>query len=188
MPDAYACSRSLPPPPLSLLSHAFDRLILARVLEGKQCVGAPQMLEPPVIPGYEDTILRYDTTRDQHSSIVVTYRDQQVLPAYLISFKAKAPVRPAAASAGASASYGTFHLSLQALNQSIQAMQTSLGRANAPLNTSSGGGGAVMHAHGPGSATRKPAAAAQTPATAPRKQAAPRALPFGYHIGDRFRA
>ena len=70
-------------------------MILARVLEGKQCLGNQTMVEPPVITGYEETMLRYDTTRDMFSSIVVTYRDQQAYPAYLISFKPKAQFRPA---------------------------------------------------------------------------------------------
>ena len=44
----------------------------ALLITTKQRLGNKTMVE-----GHEETMLRYDTTRDQHSSIVVTYRDQQ---------------------------------------------------------------------------------------------------------------
>ena len=104
-------------------------MILARVLEGKQCLGNPTMVEPPIIIGYEETMLRYDTTRDMYSSIVVTYRDQQAYPAYLISFKPKG-FRPAS-SLGAGTSRGTGQ-ALTHFQQIQQAAQHAIAAALKP--------------------------------------------------------
>ena len=60
-------------------------MILARVVQGKSTLGTPDILEPPYIDAA--TKLRYDTTTDGSGLILVTYKDQQAYPAYLITFK-----------------------------------------------------------------------------------------------------
>ncbi len=60
-------------------------MILARVVQGKSTLGTSDMLEPPYIDAA--TKLRYDTTTDGSGLIIVTYKDQQAYPAYLITFK-----------------------------------------------------------------------------------------------------
>jgi hypothetical protein len=59
-----------------MLFYIYDVIVKqkkkALLITTKQRLGNKTMVE-----GHQETMLRYDTTRDQHSSIVVTYRDQQ---------------------------------------------------------------------------------------------------------------
>ena len=66
-------------------ANGMQQLVLAKVLEGARTVGKATDLEPP----YMDTVtkVRFDTTGDAQNTIIVTYRDQQAYPAYLVTFK-----------------------------------------------------------------------------------------------------
>ena len=77
----YSCSHLYADPN----TDGTQRMILARVVQGNSTLGTPDMLEPPYIDAA--TKLRYDTTTDGSGLILVTYKDQQAYPAYLITFK-----------------------------------------------------------------------------------------------------
>ena len=77
----YSCSHLYAAPN----TDGTQSMILARVVQGKSTLGTPTMLEPPYIDAA--TKLRYDTTTDPSGIILVTYKDQQAYPAYLITFK-----------------------------------------------------------------------------------------------------
>jgi poly [ADP-ribose] polymerase 10/14/15 len=77
----YSCSPRYAAPN----TDGTQSMILARVVQGKSTVGTSDMLEPPYID--EKTKLRYDTTSNSNGTIIVTYKDQQAYPAYLITFK-----------------------------------------------------------------------------------------------------
>jgi hypothetical protein len=77
----YSCSSRYAAPN----TDGTQSMILARVVQGKSTLGTPDILEPPYIDAA--TKLRYDTTTDGSGLILVTYKDQQAYPAYLITFK-----------------------------------------------------------------------------------------------------
>ena len=77
----YSCSHQYAAPN----TDGAQSMILARVVQGKSTLGTPDMLEPPYIEA--ETKLRYDTTTNSNGTIIVTYKDQQAYPAYLITFK-----------------------------------------------------------------------------------------------------
>jgi len=77
----YSCSPRYAAPN----TDGTQSMILARVVQGKSTLGTSDMLEPPYIDA--QTKLRYDTTTDGSGLILVTYKDQQAYPAYLITFK-----------------------------------------------------------------------------------------------------
>jgi poly [ADP-ribose] polymerase 10/14/15 len=77
----YSCSSRYAAPN----ADGTQSMILASVVQGKSTLGTPDMVEPPCIDAA--TKLRYDTTTDSNGTIIVTYKDHQAYPAYLITFK-----------------------------------------------------------------------------------------------------
>ena len=66
-----------------------QKLILTMVIEGQKTVGNDSHVEPPYLNA--KTRVRYDSTGDPSNTIVVTYKDQQAYPAYIVTFKRKPP-------------------------------------------------------------------------------------------------
>ena len=108
------------------------RFILANVVQGRKCRGAPEQVEPPKDAQGQ----RYDTTGDDTDSILVTYKDFQTYPHYLVTFQrrcASAPRVPHAAPSHASAmasarahmSKARAHMQAQQAGYGVAAAQTS---------------------------------------------------------------
>ena len=133
-----------------------QKLILTMVIEGQKTVGNDSHVEPPYLDA--KTRVRYDSTGDPSNTIVVTYKDQQAYPAYIVTFKRKPPkpVQPTPGtmkvlqSLGAGAAWASLNPHLQAAvtRAGVMAGHGKQKLAPVPMPTPNGSTGAAARVGG----------------------------------------